>query len=446
MPATRLTSSGFNPAKARDLKRQALALLEWTMAEMSPDDDHPLSLQCGFEREGHFIPPMIPDPELTPANWENALSDSLHRLIAAMQADLQDEDCLLKIYHDTWGTFMLEGVTKRAGLLEAADGIKRISASMLKTAERLHVQYRGFGPVPADDIVEYLNATAETDFGVPGVRNSAAYAEKVFVDYSGEVFDTPQGKILAGRGQHCNVSIWLGDTNLFACPPGDKAGPALVNHGASQALEWLPHMMLPCRRGNYHRVQSDAVVVPRSFSISGLNSGKSGQMMRYVSDGLRRIPGKNGAEDEIIWKPSRFRLEFRQAAAEADPYDVALASAVPLVKACDDMFMQENGKVRLDEHGNPRLRFERDFPADYNAPVPTTHAEAAKGFAAWPNPYFTYLDELAQRRVNAAADAAERQEATALLGIGSRLYDSYCQEYRLKNRRPGAGVGQASGR
>ena len=42
----------------RKLKKQALELLEWALADMSPGDrpKHALRFKCGFEREGHFIP------------------------------------------------------------------------------------------------------------------------------------------------------------------------------------------------------------------------------------------------------------------------------------------------------------------------------------------------------------------------------------------------------
>jgi len=56
----------------RNQKRQALELLEWTLADMSPENSPKAQLhfKCGFEREGHFIPEELPEPTEPTKHWQ----------------------------------------------------------------------------------------------------------------------------------------------------------------------------------------------------------------------------------------------------------------------------------------------------------------------------------------------------------------------------------------
>jgi len=305
---------------------------------------------------------------------------------------------------------------------------------MLEKAKGMPLREVGFGSVSAD-VADDLNARATQ----AGLGNN--FSERAWEDYDGEVFPVAGKKALVGRGQHCNLSLWVGNTNLF-----EREGQHLfsswkydlVHHAAAKALEWLPHMFAPCRNENFHRIQRVSKVGVRDFSVCELIGLKTNYAMRYTAEGF---PGRR--------EPASYRLEFRQGSSEADPYDLALASATPLVKTCDEVLEKdENGKIKLDKYYRPKLTHDRAFPKEYNQPVPKTQQAAGALFNAPENPYFAYLDTLAERKVEKIKSLCARQpgrvneealrSAENLLGIGTRLYAGYCHEYELPNRMPPA--------
>jgi len=284
------------------------------------------------------------------------------------------------------------------------------------------------------------------------ILNGKDFIGSHFRKSTGEVFYTPLlGKSLVGRGQHCNLSIYFGNTNLFFPIPKrllhrnpNSETNDLVNHAAAKALEWLPYMLLPCRAGNYYRIKANSPLAIHTFSgkdvtdaLAGVN--KSGYILRYTAD--QDVIG-------ISKKPGTYRIEFRQGAAEADSYDLALASAAPLVKACEETLAMEHGEIKLNEKGRPIVITPRHFPTkkEYNAPVPKNEEEAKAAFNTPDNPYFTYLNELAERKIEravklqacepSATHAQEVREAEELSGIGSRLYAVYCDKYHMENLMP----------
>lgn len=348
-----------------------------------------------------------------------------------MQNMFKEENRLQEIYYDTGGTFMIEGVTNPIGLVAATDAIVHISDGMLQAAEKLGLSPAGFGSVSADEVIRRLNAMGDA-IQLP------EYATGAFTHYKGEVFDLPEGKTLVGRGQHCNLSLWAGDNNLFIQEGSRQGSFDLVHHAAAKALEWLPHMFLPCRKGNYHRIKAGSRHGVHEFSIGYLDSEKSNHVLRYAAYKAFRAH-----------KPESFRLEFRQGASEADPYDVALASAVPLVKICEEVLEKDNnGKIKLDNRRKPRVLTQRAFPSiyQYDRPVPKTEEEAEALFLSAENPYFTYLNELADRRIQKARDKCNTEpsvrhkhalrEAEKLRDIGGKLCAAYCEEYGMDNPMP----------
>jgi len=426
------------PSSFRDLKRQALELLEWTLDDMSPEQpDRKLYFKCGFEREGHFLPEKLPAAERFEHHlWKQQRQSDMEKYAAAMHKLLSKDPDLLKIYADHAGTFMLEGVGKAVGLVQATAACERISKRMLEVAPELKLSSAAFGSLAADDVIDRIAKEGRS----AGIQR---FIHTAFENYHHEVFATKLSeKTLIGRGQHCNLSVWAGDKNLFIRQSSADGGCDLVNHAAAKALEWLPHMFLPCRKGNYWRIQSAGKFSLGKFSAGDLQSPKHSHILRHTADSR----GRSWNPD-----PGSFRLEFRQGASEADPYDLSLASAVPLVKTCEEILgKDESGKVALNQNGGVTLLEEHPFPQGkgYDKPVPQNEDEAKALFNVEKNPYFEYLDELAQRKIQRLEQRnrdkpgfvheEELRNAEKLRNIGTRLHVGYCREYGMKSVMPGA--------
>lgn len=409
-------------AEDRELKRKSLALLEWAMADMSPDMS--LTIKCGIEREGHFVPEVLAPPTQDVQKWKADQHAATQANAAKMQERLSNDPDLAKVYHDTVGAFMIEGVTKPLSPVKAPEAMERISRRMLIQGDAMGMD-GNFGPVPVKEAIDKLNA-AGSKLGTPD------YASQAFVDFKNEVFDVGGQPTLVGRGQHCNVSVWAGGRNLFQRTAGSD-GPELMHNATEEALAWLPSMFLPYRNGNYHR-KEDSSHMPYVLSAGDLDTKKSQHVIRYTSDRTLRS-----------WKPEAFRLEFRQGAAEADPYDVALAAITPIVHTCDTEIKKTDGKAQFSDKGIPVLLHTRPFPAKYRKPT-LTEDEAKAQFNQPDNPYFLYLNELAERKIARARDANAHdasavnrlalKEAKELSGIGSRLHASYCIQYGMESTMP----------
>jgi len=431
-----MTILSVQARKARELKIQALELLEWAVEDMSPAGGPELHIKAGFEREGHFIKPVHEQPAPS-FDWhiKNEIEMEEH---AKRLAQLVGKDTRLRnIYYDNAGTYKLEVVTHPLGLVRATRAIDEICDTAMHRARKDGFSQANFGPVPATIVDEF-----ESKAG--GLFKSGEFAPSQFQDYYGEVFNVPgQGKTLFGCGQHCNLSLWKGNENLFVRDRNDPAAAnnQLVNHIAEKSLKWLPYTFLLCRKGNYYRIAANSDFGVHHFSAKDAvsenepKSFKTGHILRYTADHSARLIMH-------VWNPKTFRLEFRQAVAEADPYDVALASVTPMVKTCDEIFQKDlNGKIVLDKHKHPILTHPSDFPSElqYNERVPHNEEEAKVAFDPENNPYFSYLDELAERRIQKAVaenyggftETLALGEVYSLRGIGSRLLASYCSEYNI---------------
>lgn len=401
---------------AREVKAQALALLEWALEDMSPTGSDKLHFKCGFEREGHFV---ANDPECTDCGFMDKKADDMAERVGKspeLAASLRE------IYHDAGGTFILEAVTKPLGLLEATKAVDNISNAMLQKAPELGFTEYGFGSVPAT-CVDRLLAHHHGDDGA---------AIKDFVNYQGEVFNLPdQGKTLVGRGTHCNLSLWLGDKELSRRQGSSAGSTDIIHHAAKQTMEWMPSMFLPCRKGNYHRIAAGTKGAAQQFLAADLSGVKAAFMLRYTADSKFRG-----------YREGSFRLEFRAGAAEADPYDVALAAAAPLVKACDEALLKQDGRIITNQQGHPVIESQCAFPSQTYGDVPKNEASATALFNVPNNPYFEYLDKLAARKITrmqeiqaaspSPINAEHVRDAEKLRGIGSDLFQAYCQEYGLK--------------
>jgi len=402
------------------LKYKALQLLEWALKDLSPDLRQPLNLKCGFEREGHFVPcqDVIPEPRKNLDEWQLMLDAEMKSHAAEMLSHMDPSLPVEDIYYDEGGTFLIEGVTKVLPLQESVKAIEDISAAMLTQAKAMGFSHACFGTVAISDVIQAIDQKSKELIGEDD------FSAQVFKDYKGEVFGSNGNNLLAGRGQHCNLSLWSGDKPLFSAADAD-----FMNYAAKLSLNYLPYMFLPCRAGNYLRIHADSALGLKIFSAGGFKRDKNkGHVLLYAND-----TGKSNIFN------GRTRLEFRQGAPEADPYDLAIASALPLVKACDQGLQKGgDGKIILED-GIPKMKIRCLFPEGFNTPVPKTEEEAKKLFNHAENPYFKYLNELAERRYRQAElmppDPKKHKEmeiAKSMRSIGSRLYEHYCQEYDMR--------------
>jgi hypothetical protein len=409
------------------LKEDALDLLESSIEDVSPDPSHPIRMKMGIEREGHFIcPQMRPlKPDEKPYDWEDEIAKPHYKLIEKLEAAFSEhpEFMLERIYHDTSGSYQLEMTTKPVTPKQAAKATNAICTKMTEVARSEGYTRICFGSMPID-------------FLEPNDVLTRAFLKK-----SKQLVDTPSGEILVGRGQHANVSIWCGDKNLFHISPFtedfekvESLGDAVVN----QALQTLPGMVLPSRNGNYHRIAYRAPLEVQSISASAGkkedNAAVNWSKTIYKQDDVQL--GNNNVHDVT-------RLEYRQAAPDADPLDVALAAAIPTTKAfLESVKLDKNGKVIIIDD-IPQFDF-HDIKVSAESDMPKSHNEAAFLFNQKDNPNFTYLDELAEKRI-AKLEQAKTESATQaiqialrkaknLRGIGSRLHSMYCEYYNLIDR------------
>ncbi|MDX2073272.1 MAG: hypothetical protein SFX19_02775 [Alphaproteobacteria bacterium] len=395
-------------------RRQALELLEWTMDDISPEGKK-LHIKCGVERELHYIDPNYFMPHYRDnGTFNEKLSETLERemerIAGELQKNLPYNELLERIYHDTAGTFLVETVTLPLTLGVAAKATEDSTAAILEIAKK-----KG----------HYCGTYLDLD--------NHMHLSNHFKYYPQEVFQIGSRAFrLVGRGQHANVSLWCDDKNLFSTTP------ALFDNCAHGAAALLSHFILPSRSGNYHRIKAKSINSILTITSNTLAKGH-GNAIRVVS------PDEALLEVDNINSPSRLercRLEFRQAAAEANPYDVVLAAALPLVKTCIDTlpFDPTSGKLAdtqtFKEYAEPEAM-----------PMPRSEQEAAALFNTADNPYFIFLNELAERKLqrltamrsssdDSAALRQEIRDASSLLGIGTKMHHLYCRQYGMESVMP----------
>ena len=431
----------MEPTKNREnelnvLRKAALELLDWTLQDLSPAGT-PLTLRCGIEREGHLLLETLPPQDQNyPDRFQQKIWETMRgyaqlfhaRLTAAHPAFSQEIE---RIYHDAAGTFLIEATTRPSSLLDAAQTTIDVS-SILESLAREDGNRMVFGTAPT---------------GIRGVLESRGWRNKEILDFlDGELYSRTHPEsgspydVLVGRGQHANVSLWLGNANLFAQENG-HASPLMTACGNTGA-HMLRDMAMPCRHGNYDRIADK-----QSLSIQFIDVGKSKHENTAICGVTRHSPKLNRS-DPIT--DATTRLEFRIAASEADPMDVALAAGAPLVKTLlECCALDDAGKLLLDDTGRPTLSAPLQA---VNFRMPASGAEAAQFFNRAGNTYFTFLDTLAARKIAKAeavfghsalaADGKALQEAKHLAGLGTRMHALYCAEYGLESAMapPGARV------
>jgi hypothetical protein len=406
----------------RQAREDALDLMQWALDDISPDAKHRLTLKMGIEREGHFI-----DKEgksLSPANrgtWSarrhQSMDEMAEKLFGAVRGDADVE----RVYHDKDGTFMIEVTTKPISPKASAAATERLSAAILGEAEKI-------GIAPED----MRFGTLRADF-IRKVRDSAKLA---FYSYEREVFEAPPDPpgglpslMLPRCAQHANVSLWCGKENMFAHDAFYSAGHSTTRIGTlsvREAVKTLPGMMLPARKDSYLHIAAGA-----QGSVQHIG----------IALGVKKTFALNWvAKDD---KPELTRLEFRQGAAEADPLDIALAAAVPVTKSVlKHVQLNASGKAQIGEDGLVKFAAP-PLGRSETTPMPKSQEEAAKMFNTADNPNFTFLNELAERKIArmAVIDAQQHsagskhnlREAEKLRGLGTRLHGMYCREYGLES-------------
>lgn len=432
-------------------KQKAIGLLEWALDDISPDREHRLHMKVGIEREGSFIDPQLKDLGKFENihDWFSRSQAKIKRMAAIMELDMKDrahELGLDRIYHDESGTFLLELNTLPMSPTKAPAAAIAIGKEMERLARNQGVKDISFGTLKANFLAQMADRFGPDFYSEFG--GMPPY-------YFGQVFNAepmhggPDDVVLAGRGQHCNVSVWCGDKNLYAVEdrvvPDRKTSGSEVPHvpnrlGAAVVLEackTLPSMTMLARNRNYYRLQDDGFIMATTeIGVSANN--KSECAMNWVD---RKRKGQEGAKEQFV------RMEFRHAASDADPYDVVLSSLIPTVKAClKHAQLGEDGKIQIDEHGLPVFKIER-LRGYETKPVSPTHEAAAAQFNTSHNHNFTFLDELAERKYARAQQDAnahpgsmqhkhELREAASLRGIGTRLHHQYCQQYDMVSMMP----------
>lgn len=395
---------------AKQLKEDALDLLEAALSDLSPDDDHKLHLQMGIEREGHFVPPE--GKVCDPAEGSHLWSINMRRHVIASMVDgiksylIQKNIPFDRIYQDG-GTYLIEMTTPPRSPKICVRETERISKAMLDWAK--------------DHNVDACFGTMEAPFA------EALVSRKLLKDEAYKNGADEWG--LAGRGQHANVSLWYGNENVFATSSYQFNDPCRSLGGAvaMEAMRMLPSMVMPCRAGNYYRIADN---------VSG-----SIQFINIDNDQVNSPHALNWR-----WKAgaSATRLEFRQGAPEADPLDVALAAAIPATKACLDTISvnKDTGKAVINAKGELQFDFSRVTQTQPSL-MPQSQDVAAATFNKVDNPNFTFLNELAETRYNMLVEhygkspslpqKAELEKAAQFLNIGSRLHHMYCREYGIES-------------
>jgi len=412
----------------KQLKEAALDLLEQSLADISPDADHPIHIKMGIEREGHFIPPDGKEnhPLISYDNWRMDREESGIKLANALYMRLSREIAELeRIYHDDYGVFLAEMTTKPVSLKEAVRATERICSRMKEVAcTELGLSEKDicFGTLQAD-FFQQMSERIRT-----GLIEDA------------ELFETKGSFVMPGMGQHANVSVWSSKKNLFYQNTSHPVIGTLAGAVAAEALHTLPGMILPSRGGNFIRIENG-----QSF-INNIG-------LSYDARTCQALNWRSDSHD-------RQRIEFRQGNTCADPIDVALAAAIPATKAAlDSIKCDKDGKAILKD-GIPEYDFNKT-KAFHRSPMPKSQYEAMRLFNTADNPSFIYLNELADKRIaaleakakelntrpredgNLALVNQELRDARALKNIGTKLHHMYCQEYGLESKMPMLKVAQA---
>lgn len=411
-----------NPEFAR-LKEAAFDLLQWSLDDISPSEDKRIHLEMGIEREGHFIPPKMKRLwHYERDDWIDKKTGLLEELADDLTSRLPKAGGknLERIYLDKSGTFHLEMTTTPQAPKVAAQSAIRNSNAMVDLAEEEGVKAR-FGTMK-----------------IPFITGHEKDAQRLFVDYHGEVFesDTDSSPLLAGQAQHVNVSVWCGDKNLcHHSPYKEDGGNTLGNAMAAESIRMLPGMMLPSRKNNYLRIAAEAELSVQTIGIK-----------RNVKDYALNWVDKVDPASQHADISDYVRLEFRQASADANPMDAALAAAIPVTKACLTSFKRTNdakGKSSIEmKKGLPQMvQNSIDMPAQ--SKMPHSHEEAAALFNTKDNPNFVFLNELAERKIKQCQDRFDQSgsstdrlaltEAKKLEHIGSKLHGHYCRQYGLNS-------------
>jgi len=381
----------------------------------------------GIEREGHFVY----------RDWCNCDEHELVNLAAELKEQLRIRGVphVARVYHDRSGSFLIEFTTEPISPKEAAQAVIKISCIIKEIAQKeLNIERVCFGTMNAD----FLES-------MPGL------ARKVLKDFDGEVYDRGGSQVLAGHAQHANVSLWCNGDNLFYYYPYTAKHTTLGDAMANQAMTMLPGMILPSRGGdNFYRIANNALLSTQTIDIDLNASGVNGEALNWRTQIV-------GAKKEDPKGPSNkhqyTRMEFRQGVADADPLDIALASAIPITKACLECVVKgEDGKAVL-KGGIPQFdcnKVKRASPM----PMPRSQEEAAALFNTADNPNFEYLNALAKARIQKLEKEISNQRdqaptlvkirstkiqlrnAHALKDIGTKLHHMYCQQYGLESQMP----------
>jgi len=399
------------------LREQALDLLEWSLHDLSPA----LDLKMGIEREGHFISPHLkkPSADFAPASYRIKCDRAGMDLADAMAAHLAASHPQLPvrcIYRENAGSYLVELTTHPLAPKQAAHATEAIGRAMMDYARDAgtRIEDMGFGTIAADWMKQWgKNLTSKLPL------------------FTGEFFPAGDSLVLAGRGQHANISLWCGNQNMFAASPYVIGKQQLGSAVVQEAIRMLPGMILPSRHGNYHRIANDS------------------------SGGLKKIAADYdvlGSERALNWRISEMaeekkeyvRLEFRQAASDAEPLDVALAAAIPTTKTCLECAQKDSGGKAVFKNGMPSFDFTgyRESELSY---MPSSEKAAAELFNKADNPNFVFLDELAAakiaklekhwRQTGLSGDRAIYEQARHdLENLGTRLHDGYCRQYGLESK------------
>jgi hypothetical protein len=133
-------------------------------------------------------------------------------------------------------------------------------------------------------------------------------------------------------------------------------------------------------------------------------------------------------------------LEFRHSAAEADPFDVALSTSIPIVSATlKSVKVDITGKALIGGDELPTFVL-GNVKRSSSSLAPKSHEEAAQLFNVVDNLNFVFLDELAARKI--VAENLQGEEAEKWRGIGTRLHGMYCRQYGMQSAME---VAQAKG-
>jgi hypothetical protein len=423
----------INDQKFHALKEQALDLIDWVFADMSPDEKHMLSLKVGIEREGHFLPHLtdvfwqeashpyvakeaMPDTEF--AAVHNPRMESMAEILekAVRRSGEQPE----RVYAETCWSFLLEPTTKPMSARKAAASMTNICAAMARHAEDYGYTHC-FGDLPVSDYARQVPHFA-----------------KMF--NQGNYFETPK-PYLPGMGQHVNVSPWCGAYNLFT--DGGKPQHAKLSNTVYMAVEeaakTVPSMMLLCRNGNYRHLVENTNLAP--LYTQGKVNIKGSNAFGIVIDDQRA--------SDIIYEvdSEQTRIEFRQNAADAQPIDAVLASTIPVAKTIIE-------RATLDKHGKAiwtgsglKGSFTDKLTGYKAEKLPDTLEKAREAFnpVFGSNPNFAFLDKLADMKIKRLTEAAKKggaaaqhalREAQELRYIGTRLHHGYCQRHGMESHMP----------